>query len=236
MPPVLNGRGFAVAPKRGPKPGAVRRKSPWELKIEAAEKATADFARAYARPLTGEYIVVRAIQELKKRGVDNYYLCKQGPGTASAGSWIRKWKRRWGFKRRKIQRRFRTRRNGVDLRKELYKSWRRSLAAMRALKGDEDGVTFYYVNSDETGTWNIGNGGVLVAREQEEDRQEQLQHEIQGEKISINLSVSSDKRLQIEPMVLMHKCRNYQKDVLTLWPVFDRVFFGLELSIRSRWN
>jgi diaminopimelate epimerase len=102
----------------------------------------------------------------------------------------------------------------VDLRKELYRCWRRHQACLQALENDTPGVTYYFANSDETGTWAIGNGQVCVAREQEAEREGELQVETDGEKISVNLTVTSDKRFQVEPLLLVHKCRNWQREVL----------------------
>lgn len=196
MPPSgLNHRGHELPKKRGPAPGCKKRKSPRELRIEECEKEVSDRLRAMARPMTSEYVVVLACQVFKKKDLQDYYLYVHGPGSGSASSWLTKFKRRWGFKSRRSTRRFRARRNGVELRKELFKCWRRTQAAMKALAGEED-VDYYYANADESGCWAINQSKVLVAREQEDEREDQLTIQNTGEKFSLMFSVTSDSRVR----------------------------------------
>lgn len=63
-------------------------------------------------------------------GINDYYLAKHGAGSDEASSWLKKFPERMGFDLRNQVSRVRTRRNGEDLRDELFKCYRRVQAAM----------------------------------------------------------------------------------------------------------
>mmetsp|Transcript_26100 Transcript_26100/g.65779 ORF Transcript_26100/g.65779 Transcript_26100/m.65779 type:complete len:216 (-) Transcript_26100:113-760(-) len=215
MPPAeKNYRGHAMPKKRGPKKGCQKRKSPWELRIEATEDRLQKWIRGFHRPVTTDTVIIKACQFFKADGLGEYYLCKHGPGTNEAASWMTKFKRRHGFLSNKQTRRYRSRRKGIDLRRELFKCWRRCEAGLRSLaRGMSRTPTYYYINSDESGVSNIQPGNVVVGQEQVDQRAPQLHLDNTSEKWSVLFTVTSDPRLQVPPLILMEKCRNYQKDV-----------------------
>jgi len=217
--------------KRGPKKGCQKRKSPWELRIEATEDRLQKWIRGFHRPVTTDTVIIKACQFFKADGLGEYYLCKHGPGTNEAASWMTKFKRRHGFLSKKQTRRYRSRRKGIDLRRELFKCWRRCEAGLRSLaRGMSRTPTYYYINSDESGVSNIQPGNVVVGQEQVDQRAPQLHLDNTSEKWSVLFTVTSDPRLQVPPLILMEKCRNYQKDTRSAAGRRHRTSFSLRAS------
>lgn len=214
--PVLNHRGFAMPRRPGPAPGCNGRRSPRGQKIEAGEAWVAQYVRGLPHLVTGETIIAYAIDRIGRvEGVTDYCLCVHGAGSKVASAWLTKWKKRFGFRSRRQHVRVRTRRNGVELRSELFYCWRGYQAVMGALDPDSDpDVKFYMANCDETGLWLVQPNDAIVAQEQMAEREEQLSRPTTEEKASVVLSVTSDDRFTIEPMIMIHRCRNSQRAVL----------------------
>eukprot|EP00392_Amoebophrya_sp_AT5.2_P019916 g20950.t1 len=216
MPPQpgFNHRGHALPKKPGPAPGSCGRKTPEGEKIEAAEQWVADYVRNSRDLMTGEQIIVLAADRIgNHEGLQDYCLVRHGPGTKLASAWLTKWKRRHGFKSRKQKCGKRVRRNGLNLRTELFTSWRNHQAAMKALDPNNDpDIKYYFISADETGLWLMSANDAVVAREQEADREDQLHAPGTGDKTSVLMSISSDRRLQVEPLVMVHRCKRADRN------------------------
>eukprot|EP00392_Amoebophrya_sp_AT5.2_P018863 g19512.t1 len=215
-PPQLNGRGFPLKKKPGPAKGCIARKTPYELKIESAEQYVQAWVRSYDHPVTGCHVQDKMIKRLVEvEGITDYYLVKHGVGSDEASSWLKKFSDRMGIDLRNQVSRVRTRRNGEDLREELFKCYRRVQAAMVALKGDStEEVECVYLNADETGLWAMRQPKVCVARDQKAERELQLARNELGDRTSVLVSLTSDREFQVEPLILLHRFRPDWREVL----------------------
>eukprot|EP00392_Amoebophrya_sp_AT5.2_P019764 g20753.t1 len=177
QPPLTNARGVQVRPRPGPAPGSIGRRGPEDQKIERAEKWVSDYVRAHPELLNSEDVISLAIQRMRDtEGLTEYCLVKAGPGSNLSSAWFSKWKARWGFRSRRQHNRVRCRRNGVELREELFTCWRRAQACMKALNPEDDPtMEYFYVSADETGLWTTQPAKAVVANEQLAMREPQLQ-------------------------------------------------------------
>jgi hypothetical protein len=136
--------------------------------IDAAEDATALWCRQQRGEINTDDIYLQMVEELKKRGVQNYYLLSHAPGSGEVSSWTTKFVRRHGIVRIRTEAKFRSRRNGIEIEQQVMNGWAvfYNLLTRVEAQAAPDEINWTLFSFDETNLRRTAPQNVVMGREQ----------------------------------------------------------------------
>lgn len=229
MPPrrarQTNVRGYELLPptRRGLGGGNRRAGTEQGRLVEEAEKETAAWLRGRSGTIGTDDIVLQAQRTMRRMGVTDYYLLRAGLGSATASSWVQRFRERWGIARVPLNTRFRARRGGFDIAQQVMRGWDTYFLLLERLEeevGNADELELTLFSFDETNLRRVVARSMLLGQEALEDfggslRRGHLEAEVVQLDCSLGVCICSNDQVgPVEPMVSVNGVPQGRQDVL----------------------